>query len=87
MVITDGVPRFDLERAHIFPEQRGGPREDWVYPMDKHEHFENLILLCKPHHVRVDKKELGKHPAEVARLEACSGSVRNDDTSESWKPD
>jgi hypothetical protein len=64
VVISEGVPSLDLERAHIYPATWGGPREDRSYPMEKRDHFENIILLCKPHHTRVDRK-VDDYPAHV----------------------
>src|ERR1051325_6062884 len=52
---VDGIPVNNFEVAHIRAISSGGPRA--VEEMSEKElnHFDNLILLCLPHHKVVDK--------------------------------
>ncbi|WBC17742.1 hypothetical protein O7600_13340 [Micromonospora sp. WMMA1998] len=61
-----GEPEVAVFIAHIRAARRNGPR--WVEEMDPEDRksFENLILLCKKHHVMVDsKKNEKKYPVET----------------------
>lgn len=42
------------EECHIISSQHGGPRFDSSYPMEKHDLYENMILLCRIHHKMID---------------------------------
>lgn len=42
------------EKAHIIAAQDNGPRGDPLFPPDKRERYENLILLCRFCHAVVD---------------------------------
>ncbi|MGF1339549.1 HNH endonuclease signature motif containing protein [Streptomyces flavovirens] len=44
------------EEAHIISGSKGGPRYDALYPPEKVDTYENLILLCPTHHRLIDKK-------------------------------
>lgn len=42
------------EECHIVSESKKGPRYDPLFPKDKIDSYENLILLCRVHHKLVD---------------------------------
>ena len=64
---VDGAPVMALEIAHISAANDGGPFFDGEMTDDERRHFDNLILLCKPHHTLVDKREPASFPPEVRR--------------------
>jgi len=43
--------------AHIVGHSDTGPRGDPAFPKDRRGAYENLLLLCTPHHTRVDKQQ------------------------------
>jgi hypothetical protein len=45
------------EECHIISPKTNGPRHDPHYPKDKLNLYENLILLCLPHHKIIDDNE------------------------------
>lgn len=61
----DGEPCFMLQRAHIYPAGENGPRHVEGMAAAELSAFANLILLCKYHHDKVDKKERHKYPPEL----------------------
>jgi HNH endonuclease len=42
------------DEAHIHSEKEGGPRYDPLFPKERIDSYENLLLLCKIHHKQVD---------------------------------
>lgn len=42
------------DEAHIVAKKIDGPRGDYPLPMDKRDHYDNLILLCRIHHKMID---------------------------------
>jgi hypothetical protein len=42
------------EECHIISSQPNGPRNDPSFPKSKIDSYENLILLCRVHHKRID---------------------------------
>lgn len=64
---VDGQPLPALEVAHINAAEPGGPYYDTDMTDDQRRHFDNLILLCKPHHTTVDKRSPDNYPPEVRR--------------------
>jgi hypothetical protein len=67
IVIVEKRPVLNLQRAHIVSAKRGGPRD--VAHMDDEDRnsFDNLILLCNPHHLLVDKLERDRYPEDMLR--------------------
>jgi hypothetical protein len=55
LVHVEGQPITNLEIAHIRAADPNGPRAVKGMPDDVLRSWSNLILLCKPHHVYVDK--------------------------------
>ncbi len=61
-----GTPRVNVQIAHIRALVEGEARYDKNYPEKLRNRFENLILLCKPHHTEVDSDLwVEQYPAEV----------------------
>lgn len=52
---VDGHPMMAVEISHIHAASPGGPYYDTSMSDEDRRHFDNLILLCKPHHTLVDK--------------------------------
>jgi hypothetical protein len=50
----DGLDSIVGDEAHIRSRKPNGPRHDPAYPAERLDTYENLILLCKPHHKLVD---------------------------------
>ena len=44
------------EMAHIVAHSDLGPRGDPEYPAERRATYENMILLCSPHHTTVDRQ-------------------------------
>lgn len=59
---VQGTPVANLQIAHIHALERGGPRYRESMTSEERNSFGNLILLCHPHHVVVDKKSVDKFP-------------------------
>ena len=45
------------DECHIISKESNGPRYDSNFPKNKIDHYDNLILLCKVHHKKVDDQE------------------------------
>ena len=45
------------DECHIISKESNGPRYDPNFPKNKIDHYDNLILLCKVHHKKVDDQE------------------------------
>jgi len=45
------------DECHIISKVSNGPRYDSNFPKNKIDHYDNLILLCKVHHKKVDDQE------------------------------
>lgn len=60
-LIVDATPNDDdsvvAEECHIISAREGGPRHDPMYPKEKLDSYENLILLCRVHHKMVDDQQ------------------------------
>lgn len=65
VVIVKDRPVMNLHRSHIVAAESGGPRDETAYTVEQRNSFENLILLCYPHHLLVDKLEPGNFPKPV----------------------
>lgn len=57
------------EMAHVIAKSGGGPRGDLPFAGDLNS-YENLILLCANHHLRVDGDPDGYPPAKLHLLKA-----------------
>ncbi|WP_159068771.1 HNH endonuclease [Nocardiopsis alba] len=53
--VIKGEPFINVQIAHICAEEEGGPRYDPSMTREGRRSFENLILLCKPHHTMIDR--------------------------------
>jgi hypothetical protein len=42
------------DECHIISSKPNGPRHDTLYPVDKLDSYDNMILLCRTHHKMVD---------------------------------
>jgi hypothetical protein len=60
----DGEPYTTYHIAHI-RDARPGNRFDVSMTDDRRRRFENLILLCKPHHEEVDQRHPERYSAEL----------------------
>lgn len=76
LIESDGL--YVGEIAHISAASEGGPRYDTSLTDEQRRAYENLILLCHRHHVRVDSDPLPSID-EIRRMkeahEARAGSV------------
>jgi hypothetical protein len=82
LVFVQGVPRVNLEIAHIVAIEDNGPRADPQMPLVERNAFENLMLMCQPHHTTIDQDEetytldvlwAWKYEREGSGLEALDG--------------
>lgn len=64
-VPVKGHPVFNLEIAHIRAARPNGPRYVPSMTNDQRRAFANLIFLCTPHHLFVDKIRPQDYPIEV----------------------
>ena len=64
VVLVEGEPVLNLQRAHIIPVKESGPRGN-SSDRSRLNHFENLILLCTPHHLLVDKLRVEDYGPDV----------------------
>jgi hypothetical protein len=60
-----GDPISNLQIAHIQAASDSGPRGVAGMPADDRRSFANLILLCHPHHVIVDKRRPQDYPPQT----------------------
>ncbi|MGW1836715.1 HNH endonuclease signature motif containing protein [Streptomyces sp. NPDC002067] len=63
--LINGNPRLNLEIAHIRAFEEGGKRFDSTRSVRERNSFDNLLLLCNPHHEEVDGPESDEYPVEV----------------------
>ncbi|WP_143175299.1 hypothetical protein [Cryptosporangium aurantiacum] len=64
-VFVNNVPVNNLEIAHIRAAEKNGPRWDPAMSEADRAHFDNLILLCRPHHKMVDSIAPADYPVEA----------------------
>jgi hypothetical protein len=64
---VEGYPILNVEVAHIHAANPDGPFYDSSMSDVDRAHFDNLILLCKPHHTLVDKREPAAYLPEDRR--------------------
>jgi hypothetical protein len=61
-IVINSTPKDDesvvAEECHIISPQANGPRHDPLYPSEKLDDYENLILLCRTHHKLIDDQVL-----------------------------
>lgn len=58
-------PRLNLEIAHIRAFDEGGKRYDPNLTVQDRNNFDNLILLCNPHHEEIDGSDSDQYPVQV----------------------
>lgn len=63
--MVNGTPRLNLEIAHIRAFEEGGKRFAPTLSVRERNSFDNLILLCNPHHDEVDGPDSDQYPVEV----------------------
>ncbi|WP_182885385.1 HNH endonuclease [Microbispora sp. H10885] len=63
--MIDGVPELNVEKAHIYAANPGGARENEQMTEDELDDFPNIILLCRPHHKRIDGRRRDLYPPEL----------------------
>ncbi len=63
--MINGKPRLNLEIAHIRAFEEGGKRYDPTLSVRERNNFDNLILLCNPHHEEIDGPDSDEYPVEV----------------------
>lgn len=55
------------EIAHIVAAEKDGPRGDDPLPMKDRNKFDNLMLVCRPHHKHFDHQYVADYPADLLR--------------------
>ncbi|WP_146178387.1 hypothetical protein [Nonomuraea fuscirosea] len=65
MKMIDGIPELNVEKAHIYAANPGGPREHENLTSEELDDFPNIILLCRPHHRRIDGRRRDLYPPQV----------------------
>ena len=65
--MLDETPVINVHIAHIFGAKPGSTRFDKSMSDAARAAFDNVILLCKPHHDLVDRIQPDEHPAEVLK--------------------
>lgn len=63
--MINGAPKLNLEIAHIRAFEEGGKRFEPTQSTKERNSFDNLILLCNPHHEEVDGPTSDNYPVEV----------------------
>ncbi|MEV0169335.1 HNH endonuclease [Nonomuraea fuscirosea] len=63
--MIDGIPELNVEKAHIYAANPGGPREHDDLGPEELDDFPNIILLCRPHHRRIDGRRRDLYPPPV----------------------
>jgi hypothetical protein len=67
VVFIEGEPVVNVEIAHIYGAHPGAPRYKASMSDDERRSFSNLLLLCKPHHILVDRLHVDRYPAELLK--------------------
>jgi hypothetical protein len=67
VVFVNEKPVNNLQIAHIHALESKGARYENDMSDEELNSFDNLILLCKPHHTTVDVIEKDKYPAKLLR--------------------
>lgn len=63
--MINGSPRLNLEIAHVRAFEEGGKRFEVSWSVRQRNSFDNLILLCNPHHEEVDGPSSENYPVEA----------------------
>ncbi|MEU6540984.1 HNH endonuclease signature motif containing protein [Streptomyces sp. NPDC047000] len=63
--MINGKPRLNLEIAHIRAFEEGGKRYDPTLTVRERNNFDNLILLCNPHHEEIDGPDSDQYPVNL----------------------
>ncbi|GAA2331341.1 hypothetical protein [Streptomyces cuspidosporus] len=63
--MINGAPKLNVEIAHIRAFEEGGKRFDPSWSVKERNGFDNLILLCNPHHEEVDGPDSERYPVKV----------------------
>ncbi|MFC1407539.1 MULTISPECIES: HEAT repeat domain-containing protein [Streptacidiphilus] len=63
--MVDGEPVQNLQIAHIRAFEENGPRFDPTWSVDERNQFDNLIMLCTPHHKVIDGPRSAEFPVEL----------------------
>ncbi|MEV6158247.1 HNH endonuclease signature motif containing protein [Nonomuraea sp. NPDC052129] len=56
---------LNVEKAHIYAANPGGPWEHDGLGPEELDDFPNIILLCRPHHRRIDGRRRDLYPPQV----------------------
>lgn len=64
---VNGKYKMNLQIAHIRALAPNGPRHAANMSTNQLNSFDNLILLCKPHHDEVDRDAPGSYPVSLLR--------------------
>lgn len=67
IVFVEGVPVTNVQIAHIYGANPGSSRFEPSMSDEERASFDNLVLLCKPHHDLVDRIDPGRFPADVLK--------------------
>lgn len=65
IMLVEGEPVPNAQRAHIRGRHEGGPRHDRQMTNAERDHYSNLLFLCQAHHNYVDKKHPDRFPPAV----------------------
>ncbi|WP_158933359.1 HNH endonuclease signature motif containing protein [Streptomyces sp. KE1] len=63
--MINDAPKLNLEIAHIRAFEEGGKRFDSAWSVQERNSFNNLILLCHPHHTEIDGTNSERYSVEV----------------------
>ena len=91
ITMVDDAPEIAVDIAHIRALHTGGARYDETMSDQERNAFPNLILLCRPHHKRVDTRER-QYPVELLtgwkrKADRRYGDVFDTLGSETWTPE
>ena len=65
IVFVEGRPANNMHMAHIRGAKPGSARFDASMTDPERAHFDNLLLLCKPHHDLIDSIAPTEYPEEL----------------------
>jgi hypothetical protein len=67
IAFIEGAPITNVQLAHILGANPGSPRFEPAMSDKERASFDNLVLLCKPHHDLVDRVDPDRFPADVLK--------------------
>jgi hypothetical protein len=67
IAFVEGLPVTNVQIAHIRGAYRNSPRFNPAMTDKERASFDNLILLCKPHHDLVDRVDPDRFPPDILR--------------------